>query len=96
MIRQVLDDHVETVVDSGLALGLLVPYLQSLGQGLAPLLHDKVHNAGGAPHRRRDGAGAEVVGRDGAAERKVQVRVRVDTARNNKLASGIDGLFRVC
>ena len=92
VIWQILDDHVEAVVDRSLASGLLVPYLQGLGQRLAPLLHDKVHDAGGPSHRRRDGAGAEVVGRDGAAEGKVQVRMRIDPTRNNVLSSGIDGL----
>ena len=49
--------------------------LQRLGQSLAPLLHDKIHNAGGAAHCSSDGAGAEVVGGHGTAEGKVQVRM---------------------
>ena len=61
MVGEVLDDHVESVVYGSLTLGLLVPYIQSLGQGLAPLLNHEVHNAGSAAHCRRDGAGAEVV-----------------------------------
>ena len=95
VVRQVLDDHVEAIVDGSLAFGLLVPYLQRLGQSLASLLHDKVDNAGGAPHRRGDGAGAEVVGGDGAAKGKVQVRMRINTARYDVFAGGIDDLFGV-
>ena len=42
--------------------------------------------------RRRDGAGGEVVARDRAAEEHLDVRVRVDRARDHVLAAGVDHL----
>jgi len=63
---QVRDNHGETVIDSGPALG--------------PLLYREVHNAGGASNGDGDCAGSKVVGGDRSAEREIQVSVRIDAS----------------
>ena len=80
-VGQVRDDHVEAVVDRGLALGLLHPGLPGLAQRLALVLDREVDDRRRAAVRRGDRARLEVVGRRRAAERHVEVRVDVDAAR---------------
>jgi hypothetical protein len=91
--RAVVDvrhDHVEAVVHRAVAVRLAVPLVQG-GQQRGPLgLHREVDDRGGAAPGRRGGAGGERVGREGAAERHLQVRVRVDAAGDDVRAVGVD------
>ncbi len=86
------DDHVEPVVDAGLALGLGVPGVQRLAQRAALGLHGEVQQRGGAAPGGRAGPGLEVVGGERPAERHVQVGMHVDAAGDDVLAGGVDGL----
>ncbi|MNS61084.1 hypothetical protein D3C72_941010 [compost metagenome] len=90
LVGHVGDDHVEGVVDGGLALGLGVPGVQALEGGAALGLHGEVHHRGGAAEGRGAGAGLEVVGAVGAAEGHVEVGVGVDASRNDQLAGRVD------
>ena len=94
LIVQLGDDHVEAVVDHGLAFGLLRPRFHRVVQRLAAVLDREVDDrrraAEGGSHR----AGLEVVGGGGAAKRHVHVGVDVDAARQHVLAGGVDHLVR--
>ncbi len=79
------------VIDLRFAFGFGVPRVERFAQRAALLLNGEVDDAGGSAVRGRDGAGLEVVNRRGAAERHVEVRVRVDAAGNDVLAFGVDG-----
>ena len=85
--REVGDGDVVAHVDQLLALGLRVPVVERLGEGLALALDAEVDVGGRAAERRRGLARLDVVDRDRAAERHVEVRVRVDAARQQVLAA---------
>ena len=89
-VGQVGDGDVEAVVDDRLALALLVPAGERLGEGLAVPLDAEVDVARRAAERGGGLAGGDVVDRDGAAERHVEVGVRIDRAGEHELARGID------
>ena len=94
-LAQVGDADVEADVDHRLAaVDLLVVVLERLGERRAGRLHAEVDEAGGAAERGGDGAGGEVVAGGGAAEEHLQVRVRVDGAREDVLPCGVDDLVR--
>ena len=80
----------EAVVDQGLAVGLGVPALEGLGEGLALALDAEVDVARCPATGRRALAGLEVVDRDRAAERHVEMRVWVDAARQHVLSRRVD------
>ena len=86
-LAQVGDRDVEAVVDQRLAVRLRVPALERLGERLALSLDAEVDVAGRAAARRGPLARLEVVDRDRAAERHVEMRVRVDAARQDVLAA---------
>ena len=90
LIGELGDDHVEAVVDRGLAFGLLHPRFPRVMQRLAFVLDGEVDDRRGAAEGRGDGAGLEVVGRGRAAERHVHVGVHVDAAGQDVLALGVD------
>ena len=66
------------------------PVVERVPHRLAAVLDGEVDEAGGAAERGGDRAGLEVVGRVGAAERHVEVRVHVDAAGHHVLARGVD------
>ena len=90
LVRELGDDHVEAVVDRGLAFGLLHPRFPRVVQRLALVLDREVDDRRRAAEGGGDGAGLEVVGRGGAAERHVHVGVHVDAAGQDELALGVD------
>ena len=91
VIGDVGHDHVEAVVDAGLALGLGVPGIEPLAQAGALRLHREVDDRGGAAEGRRARPGLEGVLGERAAEGQLHVGVHVDRARDDPLAGGVDG-----
>jgi hypothetical protein len=89
--RHVGRDHVERVVDQRAPFGLGVPGVERLPERAALLLDREVDDGGGAAVGRRQRARLEVVDRARAAERHVEMGVRVDAARDDVLALGVDG-----
>ena len=83
-VLQVGDRHVVAHVDHLLAVGLRLPLVDRVGEGRALRLDDEVDVAGRPAERRRRLARLDVVDRHRAAERHVEVRVRVDAARQRR------------
>ena len=77
---QVRDDHVERVVDGGVAVRLGVPRVEALEGGLAAGLDREVDDARRAAESGGAGAGLEGVGRLRAPERHLHVGVGIDPA----------------
>src|SRR5207248_9675453 len=94
-VGDVGDGDVEPVVDDRLAVRLRMPGPERLCECLALALDAEVDVTGGAAARRRALSRLEVVDRDRAAERHVEMRVRVDTARQDELAGRVDHLVRL-
>ena len=69
--------------------------VEGLLERLALVLNREVDDRRRATKGRRDRAGAEIVGRDGPAERKLHVHVRVDCAGDHELAGGVDRPVRL-
>ena len=92
VVGDVAHDHVEAVVDDGVALGLGVPRVEAGAQALALRLDREVHDARRPAERRRARPGLERVLGERAAERQLHVRVDVDRARDHVLARRVDGL----
>ena len=91
IVADVADDHVEAVVDAGLAIGLLMPGVQALAQRAASRLHGEVDDGGGPAEGGGARPGLEGVLGEGAAERQLHVGVHVDPAGNDPLARCVDG-----
>ena len=90
VVADVADDHVEGVVDAGLAVGLLVPRVEPLAERSAARLDGEVDDRGRAAERGGARPGLERVLREGAAERQLHVGVDVDRARDDPFAGGVD------
>jgi hypothetical protein len=95
IVLHVRDDHVEAVVDGGLAFGLLVPGFQGRQRGLALGLNREIDQGRRTAVGGGAGAGLEIVRGNGAAEGHVQVGVRVHAARKQVLAGSIDDGVRI-
>lgn len=93
LLVHVGDDHVEAVVDGAVALGLGVPGVQALAQGVPDALDGEVDDGGRAAPGGGAGAGLEGVGGVGAAEGHLHVGVPVDAARNDVLAARVDDVL---
>ena len=85
----------ESVIDGGVAVGLLVPVVECLAQRFALVLHGEVDDGGGAAVRGGARAGLEGVGGGRAAEGELHVRVGVDAAGDDQPAFGVDDFVRV-
>ena len=81
LVGDVAHDHVEPVVDRGIALRLRVPRVEALTQALPFRLDRKVDDRRRAAERRSTGAGLKCVLGEGPAERQLHVRVHVDRHR---------------
>jgi hypothetical protein len=93
-VLQVGDRHVVAHVDHLLAFGLRLPLVDRLAEGRALGLDDEVDVAGRPAERGRRLSRLDVVDRHRAAERHVEVRVRVDAARQHVLAARVDDAVR--
>ena len=89
-VRDVANDHVQAVVDRGLAAGLPQPRVARRLERLAHSLHREVDDRGGAAERRGHGTRVEVVRREGPTEGELHVGMHVDAARDHVLACRID------
>ncbi len=83
--------HVEAVV-AGRGLGLAPPVLVGREQRLAGVRDAEVDHHGGAARERRLGAPGEIVGRHRTHERKLEMGVGIDAARQNVATAGVDHL----
>ena len=92
-VGQVGDDHVQAVVDAGLAFGLLPPGVERGAHLGAAGLDGEIDNRRGPADGCGPRAGLEVVGGVGAAEGHVEMRVRVDAAGQKQQAGGVDDGF---
>ena len=92
VVGDVAHDHVEAVVDDGVALGLGVPRVEAGAQALALRLDREVDDARRPAERRRARPRLERVLGERAAERQLHVGVDVDRARDDVLARRVDGL----
>ena len=91
LVVDTADDLVEAVVDRTVAGGLLVPHRQLILHAEAGVLHGEVDDRGHPAPGRSARAGLERVGRLGATERQLHVRVDVDAAGHDVLVRGVDG-----
>ena len=89
-LAQVGDRDVEAVVDQRLSFALRVPDRERVAEGLALALDAEVDVRRRAAERRRGLARLDVVDRRLAAPRHLEVRVRVDAARQHVLAGRVD------
>ena len=92
LVVDVAHDHVEPVVDDGVALRLRVPRVEARAEARTAALHGEVDDRrrpaeGGGPRAR-----LERVLRGRAAERELHVGVDVDRPRDHVLAGGVDRL----
>ena len=85
----VVDGHVEAVVAEGPAIGLLVPQLQAVVEGLALVGTGEVDDGGGAAPQRRAAAGIKIVGGGGAGHIQVKVGVGVNEAGEQQTAGHV-------
>jgi hypothetical protein len=76
---------VKAVINGSLALGLGVPAIQALGQGLPLVLHSEVYDRGRPAMRGGNCPGAKIIRRLRSPERQLHVRMRVNAARDNQL-----------
>ena len=83
------DRHVEGIVAAGLA-GLVVPHLQRFEQRLLRRRQAEIDHHGRAAGKRRARAALEIVGRIGAHEGHFEMGVRVDAARHDVAAGGVE------
>ena len=89
-LGEVGDRHVVAHVDQGLALALAVPRVERRGEALARRLDDEVDMARRAAERCGCVPRLDVVDRRRAAERHVEVRVRIDAAGKQHLPRRVD------
>ena len=89
-VLQVGDRDVVAHVDHLLAVGLRLPVREGIGEARALRLDAEVDVAGGATPRGRPLARLDVVDRDRAAEGHVEVRVRIDRAREHVAPGRVD------
>ncbi len=94
LIVHVRHDHVEAIVDDGLAFGLLRPRFPRVMQRLTLVLDREIDDGRGPAERRGGRARLEIVGGRRAAERHVEMRVHVDAAGQDVLAVRVDRLVR--
>ena len=94
-LAQVGHRDVEAHVDDLLPLALAVPGVERLGERAAGRLDAEVDVARRPTERRRRLPRGDVVDRGRAAERHVEMRVRVDAARQDVLARRVDDAIRV-
>ncbi len=93
LLIKIGDRHMITVIADGLAGRFLLPDAQCIVQGIALGLQNKIDDHGGAAEQGRAGARFVIIARKRAHKRHVEVHVRVDAARYNDFAGGVDDFF---
>ncbi len=93
-VRQVGHNHVQPIVDAGLALGLLPPGVERRAHLRPARLDGEVHNRGRSADGRCPRARLKIVRRRSPAEGHVEMRMRVDPARQHKQPRGIHHFVR--
>ncbi len=91
-VLEIGDGHVVAHVDHLLAVRLSAPLLEGLCERVPLGLDDEVDVARGAAERCGSLPGFDVVDRHRSAERHVEMRVRIDAARQHVLARRVDHL----
>ena len=89
-VGQIGDDHVQAVVDAGLALGLLPPRIERGAHFGSARLDREIDNRRRPADGRGPRAGFKIVGGIGAAKGHVEMRVRVDAAGEQQQAGCVD------
>ena len=89
----VVNGHVEAVVTGGLAVGLLVPQVQTVAQTLALVGAGEIHNGGGTAPQSAATAGVEIIGRGGVAHIQIKMGVAVDKAGKQQHSRDICNLL---
>ena len=84
------NDLMKRIVDRALTSGFFVPRAKAVDHVLAITLHSEVDNGGDAAPCRCTRARLEGVAGVGATERQLHVRVHIDAAWDDVLASGVD------
>ena len=92
LVVVVVDARVEGVVAAGLLLRARLVQIVGLDERHVAILQHEVHDRGGAASESSARARVEVVGGARAHEVELKVRVRVDAARYDELALGVDDL----
>ena len=91
----VVNGHVEAVVAEGAAIGLPVPQLQTVVQGLPLIGAGEVDDGGGAALESRTAAGVEVVCGGGARHVQIEVGMTIDKTGEQKTALHIHDPVRL-
>src|SRR5579872_5550728 len=81
------------VVDAGFARSLFVPGVERLAQGVAARVQCEIDDGRGAAHGGRARSTLEIVRRERAAERHVEMCVRIDAAREHIRVARVDDLM---
>jgi len=89
-VAHVAHDHVQAVVDDGLALGLPPPLVARRGERAAHRLHRKVDDRRRPAEGRGAGPGLKVIRRKRPAERQLHVGVDIDATGDDELAGRVD------
>ena len=84
------DAEVEGVVDQRLALGTLMPVIDSFAERLLGVGDREIHQGRHSTARPGPGAAAVVVRRHSAAERHIEVHMHVDDPRQHEVTGRVD------
>ena len=79
-VGKIGDDHVQPIIDARLGFRLFPPGVQCVAHLGSARLDSEIDDGGGSADGRGAGSGFEIVARGCAAERHVEMRVRVDAA----------------
>ena len=93
LVRQLGEDHMETIVDDRLPLRFSQPCVECPTHRRSLGLHGKVDDARGAAMGGGNGPGFKIVRRRGSAEGQIHVRMDVNTAGDDVSATRVDNLF---
>ena len=86
---QIRDDHVQPIVDTRLPFGLLPPRIERVAHLRALRLDGKVHNRRRPADRRRARARLKIIRRRRPAKRHVEMRMRIDPARQDEQSGSV-------
>ncbi len=93
-VAEVGHDHVQPVVDAGLALGLLPPRIERRAHLRPARLDGKIDNRRRPANCGRACPGLKIIGGVRPAERHVEMGMRIDAARQHQQSGSINNSFR--